>query len=202
MALADQATAELAEGQSALLDSWFERAKLPLPRLLRDPPRERIDQPRLQSLHDHWMALPRAVDLPNIRDLDPMTLHPWLGDLVVLDVLEEGRDFRYRLYGSLLAEHVGFDLTGKRTSDIAAKMRIGSMIPLFFLALYRRAVLDRRAWYSRHQPPHTVTAFFWRRLILPFAGDDGEVSRLLVGILPSSRNGHTRQSVDLGRRDA
>ena len=199
--LAETATAELASGQSPLLDSWFAQADLPPPQLQGDPLREQIDHPRLQSLHDHWIALPRDGDLPHIRFLEPLRLRAWLGDLIVLDVLDEGRDFRYRVYGSLVASHVGFDLTGSLTSDIAGRMQTGAVIPLFFLSLYRRVVLDRCAWYSRHQPPHTVTAFFWRRLILPYVGDDGEVARLLIGILPSSRKGHTRQSVELGRRN-
>lgn len=200
-ALAETATAELASGRSPLLDSWFAEADLPPPQLLRDPRREQIDHPRLQSLHDHWIALPRDGDLPHIRLLDPLKLRAWLGDLIVLDVLDDGRDFRYRVYGSLVASHVGFDLTGSLTSDIAGRMRIGAAIPLFFLALYRRVVMDRCAWYSRHQPPHTVTAFFWRRLILPYRDDEGRIARLLIGILPSSRKGHTRQSVELGRRN-
>lgn len=204
-AFADDAAAELASGcGSSLVDSWFERAKLPPPKTLRNPARDQIDHPRLQSLYDYWCGLPRGGDcpepLPDAGALDALELQEWLGDLMLLEVLDKGQDFRYRVYGSSVAAHVGFDLTGKRTSEVGSFLGIGSLIPLYFLAVYRRTVLDRCAWYGVHQPPQTVTAFFWRRLILPFADQNGEVTRLLVGILPSSRDGHTRQSVTFGRR--
>ena len=205
LALADDAAAELASGEpSALVNSWFEQAKLPLPLIVRNPVRDQICHPRLQSLYDHWQGLPRVLGepggLPDAGALDAVGLREWLGDLLLLEVLDEGRDFRYRVYGSSIAAHVGFDLTGKRTSEIGSALGIGSMIPLYFLAVYRRVMQDRCPWYSVHQPPQTVTAFFWRRLVLPFASQSGEITRLLVGILPSSRDGHTHQSVALGRR--
>src|SRR3546814_17498698 len=47
----------------------------------------------------------------------PGDLQPWFGDLLIADVLDAPRDFRFRLFGTNIANAVGRDLTGRRLSD-------------------------------------------------------------------------------------
>jgi len=99
---------------------------------------------------------------------------------MLLDVLDEGWDYRYRIYGSEIARRHGRDLTGKRTSDIARTAYTG----IFYIAGYR-AVLARRApLFSVSSSPNYVAAVDWWRLALPLAGTDGTITRLLVGNMP------------------
>ena len=60
---------------------------------------------------------------------------------MILDVLEDGWDYRYRCYGRKTAQVAEFDMTGKRTSEITT----ASYIPIFSIAGYRAAISRREA---------------------------------------------------------
>lgn len=131
----------------------------------------------LRFLNDYWRDLPKTCGLPQARAVDPLAMKPALGHIMLLDVLDGGADFRYRVYGSRIAQHSGFDMTGKRTSEIDTS----KYVPVFFLCMYRAAMIRREAVYTRHNPPARVSVRTWDRLLLPLAGDDGSVRRVLAG---------------------
>src|SRR3546814_2121557 len=64
-----------------------------------------------------WQAKRPGRAVTARRDLDPGDLQPWFGDLLIADVLDAPRDFRFRLFGTNIANAVGRDLTGRRLSD-------------------------------------------------------------------------------------
>src|SRR3546814_12771432 len=82
---------------------------------------------------------------------------------MLLDILDGGADFRYRLYGSRIAERTGFDWTGRRLSEMSTNAFTGT----FYAAVYR-AVMRRRApiMTERGSPRH-VAATRWSRLVVP-----------------------------------
>lgn len=146
----------------------------PEPRSLRDAP--------LEILSRWWLSKRPAGGLPSIDDVDPIELKGALGYLMILDVLEDGWDYRYRLYGTEIARHAKRDYTGQKTSDL----KVFSTIPIFYIACYR-AVLERPEPLTTHnQPPIDVATSSWTRLILPLAGHDGRIARFLVGNVPGT----------------
>ena len=96
-----------------------------------------------------------------------------MGYIMILDVLPG--DYFYRLYGSKIAKIAGFDMTGKKTSDIPF-----SLPGRFFLGCYDWVCQTKRIVESYHLAPAVVNALGWHRLALPFEVD-GRVTRLLVG---------------------
>src|SRR3546814_354107 len=64
-----------------------------------------------------WQAKRPGRAVTARRDLDPGDLQPWFGDLLIADVLDAPRDFRFRLFGTNIANAVGRDLPGRRLSD-------------------------------------------------------------------------------------
>ncbi|HET8728131.1 MAG TPA: PAS domain-containing protein, partial [Alphaproteobacteria bacterium] len=54
---------------------------------------------------------------PTRGDFDLPDLQPWFGDLLIADVLHDVNDFRFRLFGTHVAEGIGRDLTGRRLSE-------------------------------------------------------------------------------------
>jgi hypothetical protein len=94
---------------------------------------------------------------------------------MIVDPLDGGADFKYRLYGSSIAAVTGRDLTGCKVSDSFPAFAA------FTSAVYRNAMRDRRPVLTRHSPPKEIVVSRWERLILPYAGSDGGVVRFLVG---------------------
>ena len=46
------------------------------------------------------------------KDIDVLELRQAIGNIMMLDVLEDGFDARYRVYGTGVVEYVGHDWTG------------------------------------------------------------------------------------------
>lgn len=176
-ALAD----ELLTGRNDLLSGLFANWDAPPPLVELEPAEESLPSERLRFLLRYWRALPReaAEDLPRADRVDPIDMKPALGYVMLLDVLDGGRDYRYRVYPTEVARAVGADHSGKRTSEIPF-----SASALFYLATYRATIRRRRPLYTRNASPPHVAVYHWDRLVLPLAGAKGAVTRFLVGNLP------------------
>ena len=81
-----------------------------------DPDPADFTDPRLPRLLDWWRGECGGEALP-ARAIDPLALRFILGWLMIMEPLDGGADFRYRLYGSSIAEIMGRDLTGCKISD-------------------------------------------------------------------------------------
>jgi hypothetical protein len=136
----------------------------------------------LKVLFQWWRSKRPARGLPSIDAVDPHALKEALGYLMILDVLEDGWDYRYRLYGSEIAQHAKRDYTGQKTSDL----KVVSPIPTFYIACYRAVLVRPEPLMTRNQPPSEVATTTWTRLVLPLAGPDGKIARFLVGNVPGT----------------
>lgn len=135
---------------------------------------------RLVDLLRYWQDLRARSpggDLPSVPAIDPLPLRFILGWLMIVDPVDGGADFRYRLYGSAIAEVMGRDLTGCRISDSFPHFAAWTA------QIYRDAMVHRHPMLTRHTPRRYVAVEQWERLILPFAGLDGAVAWFLVGAL-------------------
>lgn len=130
----------------------------------------------IRFLVEYWNHLRGKDPMPAASAVSPFDLKPALGHLVLIDVLDEGWDGRFRLYGTKVAETYGQDMTGRCVSDIDG----GNYISVFFRALYRTAWLRKQSFFSLHFPPPHVSVESWQRLALPLSGPDGSVTRFLA----------------------
>jgi PAS domain len=150
-----------------------------------DPsPRHDVPEP-IRFLHAYWTALAAGRSMPGIAEIDALALRPALGYIALLDVVDGGRDFRYRLYGTILAAVAGFDMTGRLISEHKASPHITH----FYMASHRAAVTRGRPFFTEHRPGSTHLTRGWHRVVLPFAGADGSVQRFLVGGVPLGHDG-------------
>jgi hypothetical protein len=135
--------------------------------------------------------------LPLVRAIDPTPLRFILGWLMIIEPLEGGADFKYRLYGSQIAATTGRDLTGCKVSD---------SFPLFAAwttALYRHVMEHKQPLLTRHAPRRYVPVEQWERLILPFGDQDGNVAWLLVGaVIVKKRDARPPAKLPWPLRDA
>jgi hypothetical protein len=80
--------------------------------------RQRIRHPELLQLYDYWDKRRTGRRFPARADIDPLDLKFALGNLTLVDVLQDPLRFRFRLTGSLFAQRMGLDLAGKFVDDI------------------------------------------------------------------------------------
>jgi len=174
-------------------DSWpeLEAAERLLCRDL-DSARAWLRDPRLARLLNYWEELRGDAELPMRSAIDPVDLQDLLGWVLLMDWPEPGT-FRFRLFGSRIADFYGIDLTGKTIRDF------GNPRATRFVAERMWEVIDRRIPIAtrsvREIQGRNVLV---ERLDLPFAGEDGKVGFVMTGLMPIARTGsvgHSRRAV-------
>ena len=113
---------------------------------------------------------------PAREDLSPELLRPHLGWVHLLDVLDDPRDFRFRLYGSHIAQMLNHDVTGLLLSQAFAGDFLAGLHGAF-----DRCATSRQPWLLEttgagagkdHMDIHS--------LLLPLSPDDDKVTMIMV----------------------
>lgn len=169
----------LAGGQTKLA-APFTALGLRPPVVRWNPAADDLPTRQLPFLLRHWQALRDHHGSVLPEYIDPFDLRPVLGYILLLDVLDDGADYRYRLYGSEVARIAGFDMTGKRTSEMVT----GSLASDFYLAIYRAMLQRPEPVYSWHEMPMEITINSWDRIVLPLWDGDGRIVRIITCNVP------------------
>ena len=133
--------------------------------------------PRLRACHGYWRSLAPADILPAYRDFDVVQVpRALLPHLILLDVLDDGRDVRYRVVGTAVVEAIGRDFTGETGSEYRHRHE-----PPTVAEGYRR-VRDTGAPDLYRGTLESVGKEFiaYERLALPLARDDRQVGFILA----------------------
>ncbi len=200
----DQIAREVATGSFGSLTRMFRAEGIREPELLWEPSPADLHSDQHRFMLGYWNSLERGVKHPLQSALRPEEMGPVLGNLILLDVIDGGWDFRYRLHGSLIADRFGVDLTGLLTSQYPFETWAQ-----FFLIKYRAILATGRPLYSSHWAPSQIAATHWERLTLPLEDGAGNVTRLLIAVvagtwrpargdmpsMPSRADGATRESL-------
>ena len=107
----------LAIGDALALAPVFAGHDLPLPTIHWAPQPADLAPRQLAFLLDYWNGLRGDGAMAPAKAIQPLEMRPALGWICLIDVLDDGLDFHYRVYGSDIAHCVGADLTGTRLSD-------------------------------------------------------------------------------------
>jgi hypothetical protein len=103
--------------------------------------------PEMREVRDYWDAKRGARPMPQRRDIDPLDLADHLPYLSLVDVVDSGTDFRFRLLGTGITARFGRDSTGKRMSVVygSADAEVRAWITSSFTTIVtsRRPVLMR-----------------------------------------------------------
>lgn len=169
-----------AAGDFGPLERFLESQGFQDVKLVWSPDASTLSVPELAFLHEYWLGLPKAGSLARYDAVDPLAMRPALGNVMLLEADDEVLDFRYRLYGSRIAERAGFDLTGKFTRDVPTHPAIGVLFRVCYAACARRQM----PLFTRHVPPTSVGVVYWSRIILPLADATGAARHFLVGNVP------------------
>lgn len=141
-----------------------------------------IDHADLRRLHRYWLSKRGARAHPARADIDPTEIPALLPFLMLVDVLDQGRKFRFRLVGTAVAR--GRDPTGRFLHEAAPKGLYGHHIR----ALYDQAAELALPYYSEYHydSPERGGPRSIRRLFLPLSEPDGGLNMLLIGQIAES----------------
>lgn len=128
-------------------------------------------RPDARSLMTWWHdQITGDHTVPDWQAVDPVSLLPWMGWISLYDVVDGGRDVRYRLVGTRIAEQAGIDLTGRFVSE-----GVYASTPGLLLEHFRR--LGERGtptWTHRVMETQKGFTVTHDRIWLPFRrGGDG-----------------------------
>ena len=139
-----------------------------------------IAAPEQRLLLEYWLSLRQGRAMPSRADFDPTRVPQALKNIGLLDVIDGGRNFRFRLVGTAIEQRADVKLTGKLVTEAQ-----GNGPPDFFFALYRLAMRTRRAVRASGR------ASFDRglnrevcRIYMPLSPDDRTVDMLLYTVMP------------------
>lgn len=130
----------------------------------------------LRRVWEVWRGLPRSGDLPRRADFSPSLLAPEdLRFIVMVEVIDDGADFAYRLVGTGVVQAVGKEFTGLKLSDHLDEHEVPELF-----ADYRRAVAQRApTLFHGGMLRFDKDWLAYERLSLPLVDEAGRVSVLL-----------------------
>ncbi len=142
---------------------------------------------RLAQLLSYWQRL-RPGGLPLRRDIDLMGMNPaFLPHVFLVDVLEDGRRFRWRLIGAHIVRHAGTDDTGLDL-DISVAPHMRPTI----IGHYQQVVRERRPLCHRGDfTGRDGHDYHYERLLLPVLADDGASVDTVLGGAVFAVEAHT-----------
>jgi hypothetical protein len=126
------------------------------------------------ELYELWNRKRGPRRMPARGDFSTDDLRPWLGQMHLLEVIDQGRDFRYAIYGTEIGRHHGFEMNRKLVSDWPEGMRQRAM------RTYTRVTQDACPYLVRQNEYAQERLRSNHRLVLPLAGDGTAVSHILT----------------------
>jgi hypothetical protein len=139
--------------------------------------------PEQSELFQLWLSKRGTRAMPEKRDFTAPDLRPWLGDIHLIEVIDQGKDFRYLIFGTDIARYYDVEMTRRFVSEWPEAMR-----ELAF-ATYRRVVRDNCAYLVRQNEVAHDRVFSNHRLVLPLSKDGAAVDHILTHLcmVPGNR---------------
>lgn len=137
------------------------------------------DDPILGPTLAYWTQKRGSRSMPRKRDIDPVELPPkLLPNIQIIEVIDGGARFRYRLVGTASVDAFGSDYTGRYPDEMFSDDRLN-----FIQSLYRTVYTTKTPLFSlnRYHTTKNIDLFAYR-IYMPLSEDGIEVSNIL-GIL-------------------
>ena len=136
-----------------------------------------VAEPQLRDLYLYWAGKRGLRNFPARRDIEPEEIRQLLPYIMLVDVLEDGRFFRFRLVGTDVA--FGVDPTGQLQHEAVPEGIYRDHIT----ALFRRGAAGPGALHSRSsyaytklEGPRSIS-----RLFMPLAADGLTIDMMIIG---------------------
>jgi hypothetical protein len=160
-----------------------------------------IEEPAvLAFVRDYWWRQRGDLAMPRRKDISPSDMKPHLPHILLADVIDGGRDFRYRLVGVELQRFFAGNPTGKLMSQALAGFGVDTVeatLQMYRAAIQRAAPLRVRgsgAYFA--QRAKLVDA-----LLTPLS-NDGVHANMIFGTFTFVWNENMRLALSRGPSEA
>jgi hypothetical protein len=141
----------------------------------------KLVNPVLVFLQNYWDQKRGARSTPSRADIKPAEMKQCLAWVVLVDVLPDFTDFRYRTIGTRVSGYFAPDSTGKLVSE--AFQPNGEAAVNAMLAPYRKASRDKVVVHAWGAADWLGKAFLdFESLYLPLSDDDVTVNKVLSAV--------------------
>lgn len=134
---------------------------------------DQVENPLVRTGVSYWRALRGERHMPSRPQLQPRDMAGMLKNLVILRVLDGGKDFEYRLVGDAQVQAYGFNFQNLRISQIiAVAPEFGNL--MYGIYEHVRTTRDPfvvRGWIGKEVPDSKFV--YHESAFLPL-GEDGE----------------------------
>jgi hypothetical protein len=141
---------------------------------------ELLEATGMRRLYEVWIDAARGSgrSMPARADIDILELTSYIGELSLLEVVDDGADFRYRVLSGGAAKLLGRDYTGMLLSETASHRDRERVERL--MQRYRRVVELKVPWYARTPAIPEMPVLYTERLALPLSDDGIKVNMILM----------------------
>ena len=137
-----------------------------------------LQHPTLAFLKNYWDLKRGGRKMPTRADIKPVDMKEHLGWIILLDVLPEFSDFRYRTIGTRVTQYFLADPTGKTLSESFSAY--GDAAVNGVLAVHRKAAKDQVAVRAYGGAGWIGRSFLdFDALFLPLSNDGVTVDMIL-----------------------
>jgi hypothetical protein len=139
--------------------------------------------PEQFELFQFWLGKRGKRIMPDKTDMTAQGLRPWLGDIHLIEVIDQGQDYRYLIFGTDIARYYNVEMTRRFVSEWPEAMRVAAF------ETYSRVVRDQRPYLVRQNEVALDRLFSNHRLVLPLSNDGTTVDHILTHLrmVPGNR---------------
>ena len=130
---------------------------------------------RTAALYRYWSKKRCGRKLPRRCDIDPVEMKPWLPGIVLVDV-KPSRQITYRVVGTAVCQHRGFDPTGRPVEEGLYGNVREEVLENYRLAIDEQSIVfDYDSTPSRTGLAHEIGTLF-----LPLSSSGERVDQILI----------------------
>lgn len=142
-----------------------------------------LGEPRFRDAFAYWDSKRGIRSMPSRRDIDPVEIPRLLPYVMLVDVLRDPLDFRYRLIGTEVRDILRGDYTGKRYTEVPGKGPGSTVWSNYETVVMRKAPV-------LCTPPYVGPDRQLRRcdsLLMPLS-DDGAAVNMVLNVIAIERD--------------
>lgn len=142
-------------------------------------PLDAIESPILRQGLDYWNKLRGDRRYPSRQDMMPRDLTPLLRNIVLIRLVDDGKDYEYRIVGDAHVISHGFSMQGLRVSDVDKfSPGYGPVLKsLYDRAVRRRDVYAFKGWMERGEKHKQY--IYSQSIFMPMGPDDATIDHVL-----------------------
>src|SRR4051794_22256526 len=132
--------------------------------------------PMLSTFYRYWEACCGSRAVPRRSDIDPSDIRALLPNLQLVDVVDRGQRFRFRLVGTAIVTAYGDEMTGRFFDEIMPPDRLARALGYHRLVCETKRPVYVRAAYATFENGEIVA----RRIIAPLSNDSISVNMTIA----------------------